>query len=52
MFKALGFVIILIALSHITHEAFSAFEDALTETFHTVELAATLSQHRIADLDN
>ena len=40
MFRAIGFLIMLWGLSHFFNSAFSAFENAATATFKTVETAA------------
>lgn len=50
MRKALGFVIVLIAIAHIMAEPFNAFKRAATETFDTVSIAAALSQDQLIDL--
>lgn len=44
MFKAIGFVIVLYALSHFFTSAFVALDDAATESFRTLETAAIVSQ--------
>lgn len=44
MFKAIGFVIVLYALSHFFSSAFSALDNAATESFRTLETAAIVSQ--------
>lgn len=46
MFKSIGFIISLWALSHF-FTSFTSFDDAMVETFKTVELAAVVSQEKI-----
>lgn len=50
MRQAIGFLIILWGLSHYFGEALAGLEDAATATFKTVEVAATASQQRIAEI--
>lgn len=47
MFKAIGFVIGLYAISVMLNDAFLAFERATVATFDTVETAALVSQSKI-----
>lgn len=44
MRKAIGFIIVLYGLSHFFSSAFIALDSAATESFRTLETAATLSQ--------
>lgn len=44
MRKAIGFLIVLYSLSHFFSNAFTALDTAATESFHTLETAAVLSQ--------
>ncbi len=50
MFKAIGTILLLYALSNVFSETFVAFEGAATATFETIEVAADVSkaelQHR------
>jgi len=50
MFKAIGFVIALYAISILMHEAFVSFERAVAATFQTVEVAAVVSKHQLIDM--
>lgn len=47
MFKAIGFVIGLLAISHIMTEPFEAFMNAASATFHTIEVAAQISEQQL-----
>lgn len=47
MFKAIGFVIVLWALSHYFAQTFLALDDAATASLRAVEAAANLSQLQI-----
>jgi hypothetical protein len=50
MFKAIGTILLLYALSNMFSDSFVAFEEATTATFETIEVAADVSkaelQHR------
>lgn len=50
MFRAIGFLITLYALSVFFENAFEAFERAVTETFITIEAAVIQSQRQINEL--
>ncbi len=50
MFKAIGTVIVLYAITQMMSSTFLAFENALTATFQTIEAAALLSQQQIENL--
>ena len=50
MFRAIGFVIILYALSVFLDNAFTAFENAVVATFETVEQAATVSTSQLQNM--
>jgi len=50
MRKAIGFVIILIAIAHFMSEPFSSFKRATSETFNVVTAAAELSQMQLHEL--
>lgn len=52
MMRALGFIIVLYAISNMMSEPFQAFEDALAATFQTVEVAAVVSQEQMVDVSN
>lgn len=47
MFRAIGTVIVLYALSQILNDAFVAFEDATVATFGALEAAAIQSQNQL-----
>lgn len=47
MFRAIGFVIMLIALSRFFTQSFDAFDDAASASFRTAESAAVFAQHKI-----
>jgi hypothetical protein len=47
MSRAIGFVIVLFALSTFFSQAFTAFEEAATSTFEAVEAAAALSTQQL-----
>lgn len=47
MIRAIGFVIVLLAIAHIMAEPFDAFQRAVTQTFNVVSLAAVVSQDRL-----
>lgn len=47
MFKAIGILIVLWGLSHFFATAFLALNDAATEVFHTLEMAAVASQEQL-----
>ncbi len=50
IFRALGFIIVLYALSNIFNSAFIAFEGAATQTFKTFEAAAIQSQRQFEQM--
>lgn len=50
MFRAIGVVIILYALSQFFSNSFSALDGALTETFAALQVAATVSQDELKEL--
>lgn len=52
MMRAIGFVIVLYALSHMMSESFHSFENAVTATFETVQVAATISKYHMLDEAN
>ena len=47
MFKSIGVVIVLYAITQMMSGTFQAFEAALTATFQTVETAAQVSKAQI-----
>jgi hypothetical protein len=47
MFRAIGFVIILYAISQFMNQSFEAFDTAAAETFRTLETAAQVSQAKL-----
>jgi len=47
MFRAIGFVIVLYAVSIMLSDAFDGFEKAAVATFNTVETAAIVSEQQI-----
>lgn len=47
MFRAIGTVIILVAISHLLNDAFNSFESATVALFETVETAATVSTEQL-----
>ena len=47
MFRAIGFVIALWAVSNMLGDAFDSFERATVATFNTVETAALVSQGQL-----
>ncbi len=49
MMRAIGFVIVLYAVSHLLSDAFMAFEDAAVATFETVHVAADISKHHLLE---
>jgi len=49
MFKAIGFVIGLYAITQMMSGAFAAFENAVIATFETVETAAQVSKIQIEE---
>lgn len=51
MFRMIGFVIVIYALSKFLGGAFMAFEGALVETFGAIEAAAIQSQKQIDTID-
>jgi len=50
MFKAIGLLISLYALSVFFAQAFPAFEGAAVATFQTIEVAAEVSQVKLHEL--
>ena len=50
MFRAIGFVIGLYAISQMMSSTFFAFEQAATAVFQTLEAAAVTSQFQIENL--
>lgn len=50
MFRAIGFVIVLYAITQFMSDAFDAFVDAAAATFQTVEVAAVISKHQLIDM--
>ena len=51
MFKAIGFVIVLWALSMYFSDSFTAFDDATTASFKAVEAAAVVSKAQIESIE-
>jgi len=49
MFKSIGFLIVLWGLSNFFSSAFSALDDAATESFKTLEAAAVVSQKQLEE---
>jgi len=49
MFKAIGTILILYAITQMMSTSFSAFENAVTATFETVEVAADLSKTQLIE---
>ena len=47
MFRAIGFVIILYAITQVFSAAIQAFENAAVATFDTIEAAAVVSRSQI-----
>ena len=47
MFKAIGFVITLYAISQIMQPTFAAFQNAAVASFGTVQVAAEVSQTQL-----
>jgi hypothetical protein len=52
MMKAIGFVIVLYAITQLVDDGFRSFEQALSATFETVEVAATISQQQLHDMSH
>lgn len=52
MFKAIGTVIVLYAITQMMHTSFVAFENALTATFETIEVAAETSKAQLIEARN
>lgn len=52
MFKAIGTILLLYAISHILSEPFHAFEAAATATFKTLETAAQISETELRQRAN
>ena len=50
MFRAIGFVIILYALSQMMSSTFQAFESASVAVFHTLETAAVVSEEQMQQM--
>ena len=49
MFKAIGVVIVIYAISQMMSSTFTAFNNALTATFETIEVAADVSKAQIVE---
>lgn len=49
MFRAIGFVIGLYAITQLMSQSFDAFDDATAATFRTIESAAIASQKHLID---
>jgi len=49
MFRAIGFVIALYAVTRMFDAGFIAFEDATVATFQAVETAATISSQQLIE---
>lgn len=49
MFKAIGTILVLYAITQMMSSTFHAFESALTATFETVEVAADLSKAQLIE---
>ncbi len=47
MFKAIGTILLLYAITNIFSETFVAFEGAATATFETIEVAADVSKTQL-----
>jgi hypothetical protein len=47
MFKSIGTILVLYAITQMMSPSFSAFQDALTATFQAVEVAAEVSKSQI-----
>jgi len=47
MFKSIGFILVLYAITQMMSGTFEAFQGALTATFETVETAAQVSKTQI-----
>lgn len=52
MFRSIGFILVLLVLSKLLSGAFEAFENATVAVFETVEVAATVSQSQMKDLQS
>lgn len=52
MFKSIGIVIVLYAITQMMSGTFTAFENAATATFQTFEAAAIVSKVQIEELKN
>ncbi len=50
MFKSIGTVIVLYAITQMMSQSFNAFEGAVTATFQAVEAAAIASKIQIQEL--
>ena len=50
MRKAIGFVIVLYAISNMMEQAFNSFQEAIVATFDTVTVAAEVSEKQIYSL--
>ncbi|MCB9810975.1 MAG: hypothetical protein H6779_04945 [Candidatus Nomurabacteria bacterium] len=49
MFKAIGFIIILWALSHFFTEAFTSLNSAAAQSFKTIETAAAIAEVKMIE---
>ncbi len=47
MRKAIGFLIVLTALSHFFDQAFTALDDAASQGFQTLQTAAVVAEERL-----
>ncbi len=50
MFRALGIVIVLYAVTQLMSSTFQAFEEAAVATLETIEVAAAVTQERMIEL--
>jgi hypothetical protein len=49
MFRAISFILVLYAISQMMSDPFEAFQNAITATFKTVEVAAVVSKDQILE---
>jgi len=49
MFKAIGTILVLYAITQMMSTSFHAFENALSATFETVEVAAEVSKAQLIE---
>lgn len=47
MFRAFGFLIVLWGLSHFFNQSFLSFDDAMSQSFQTIETAAEVTQEKL-----